>query len=55
MENPFELIEQKLATIEGEPDSLINSIDNTKADTPWKGSLYATLTIIAGIIISFLN
>jgi hypothetical protein len=28
---------------------------NTKADTPWKGSLYAMLAIIAGIIISILN
>ncbi len=27
----------------------------TKADTPWKGSLYAMLAIIAGIIISILN
>lgn len=30
MENPFELIEQRLATIEGKLDSLINSIDNPK-------------------------
>ncbi len=29
MENPFELIEQRLAAIEGKLDSLINSIDNT--------------------------
>jgi len=28
---------------------------NTKADTPWKGSLYAMMTIIAGIIISMLT
>ncbi len=28
---------------------------NTKADTPWKGSLYAVLIIIAGIIISIFN
>jgi hypothetical protein len=28
---------------------------NTKADTPWKGSLYAMLAIIAGIIISILS
>lgn len=27
----------------------------TKADTPWKGSLYAMLAIIVGIIISILN
>ena len=27
----------------------------TKADTPWKGSLYAMITLIAGIIITFLN
>jgi len=27
----------------------------TEADTPWKGSLYAMLAIIAGIIISILN
>jgi len=27
----------------------------TKADTPWKGSLYAMFTIIAGIIISMYN
>jgi len=27
----------------------------TKADTPWKGSLYAMIAIIAGIIISILN
>ncbi len=27
----------------------------TKADTPWKGSLYAVFIIIAGIIISFFN
>ena len=27
----------------------------TKADTPWKGSLYAMMTIIAGIIISMLT
>jgi hypothetical protein len=27
----------------------------TKANTPWKGSLYAMLAIIAGIIISSLN
>jgi hypothetical protein len=25
----------------------------TKADTPWKGSLYAMLAILAGVIISF--
>ena len=30
MENPFELIEQRLAAIEGKLDSLINSIDNPK-------------------------
>jgi ABC-type multidrug transport system fused ATPase/permease subunit len=28
---------------------------NTKADTPWKGSLYAMSVIIAGIIISIFN
>jgi hypothetical protein len=28
---------------------------NTKADTPWKGSLYAVFIIIAGIIISIFN
>ena len=27
----------------------------TKADTPWKGSLYAILAVITGIIISILN
>lgn len=27
----------------------------TKADTPWKGSLYAMLAIITGLIISILN
>lgn len=30
MENPFELIEQRLAAIEGKLDSLIKSIDNPK-------------------------
>jgi hypothetical protein len=28
---------------------------NTKAETPWKGSLYAMLALIAGIIISIFN
>jgi len=28
---------------------------NTKADTPWKGSLYAMFVIMAGIIISIFN
>ena len=28
---------------------------NTKADTPWKGSLYAMFVILAGIIISIFN
>jgi hypothetical protein len=28
---------------------------NTKADTPWKGSLYAVFIIFAGIIISIFN
>ena len=28
---------------------------NTKAETPWKGSLYAMLAVIAGIIISILS
>jgi hypothetical protein len=28
---------------------------NTKADTPWKGSLYAMFIIIVGIIISIFN
>jgi hypothetical protein len=28
---------------------------NTKADTPWKGSLYAMIALIAGIIISILS
>jgi hypothetical protein len=28
---------------------------NTKADTPWKGSIYAIVIIIIGIIISILN
>jgi hypothetical protein len=27
----------------------------TKAETPWKGSLYAMLALIAGIIISIFN
>jgi hypothetical protein len=27
----------------------------TKEDTPWKGSLYAAMTLIVGIIISILN
>jgi hypothetical protein len=30
MENPFELIEQRLTAIEGKLDSLINSIENPK-------------------------
>jgi hypothetical protein len=28
---------------------------NTKADTPWKGSLYATGILMAGIIIAIVN
>jgi len=28
---------------------------NTKAETPWKGSLYAMLAVIAGIIISIIS